>query len=225
MKYVNRRIRRNLQLGIFFVPGLEDAFLLGRVTNERDCAIINLISNFYTHVRITHHIVIPAVRGTRGEDRDQVELAVVVEAINVYRMRQQVPRLGLDLDYRDIVREVGGFFSECRERLQSLGVRPEQIIFDPGIGFGKTLEHNLQLLASLKSFARWERPLLLGVSRKSFIEKISGAKLNERLPASLACATLAIESGAHIIRAHDVKATVQTARMAEAILARKPNAD
>jgi dihydropteroate synthase len=127
--------------------------------------------------------------------------------------------------YRDIVREVGEFFSECRERLQSLGVRPEQIVFDPGIGFGKTLEHNLQLLASLKSFARWERPLLLGVSRKSFIEKISGAKLNERLPASLACATLAIESGAHIIRAHDVKATVQTARMAEAILARKPNAD
>jgi dihydropteroate synthase len=127
--------------------------------------------------------------------------------------------------YRDIVREVGEFFSECRERLQSLGVRPEQIVFDPGIGFGKTLEHNLQLLASLKSFARWERPLLLGVSRKSFIEKISGAKLNERLPASLACATLAIESGAHIIRAHDVKATVQTARMAEAILVRKPNAD
>ena len=127
--------------------------------------------------------------------------------------------------YRDIVREVGGFFSECLEKLQSLGVRPEQIIFDPGIGFGKTLEHNLQLLASLKSFARWERPLLLGVSRKSFIEKISGAKLNERLPASLACATLAIESGAHIIRAHDVKATVQTARMAEAILSQKPNAD
>ena len=127
--------------------------------------------------------------------------------------------------YRDIVREVGEFFSECRERLQSLGVRPEQIVFDPGIGFGKTLEHNLQLLAGLKSFAGWERPLLLGVSRKSFIEKISGAKLNERLPASLACATLAIESGAHIIRAHDVKATVQTARMAEAILARKPNAD
>jgi dihydropteroate synthase len=127
--------------------------------------------------------------------------------------------------YRDIVREVGEFFSECRERLQSLGVRPEQIVFDPGIGFGKTLEHNLQLLASLKSFARWERPLLLGVSRKSFIEKISGAKLNERLPASLACATLAIESGAHIIRAHDVKATVQTARMAEAILSQKPNAD
>ncbi len=127
--------------------------------------------------------------------------------------------------YRDIVREVGEFFSECQERLQSLGVRAEQIVFDPGIGFGKTLEHNLQLLASLKSFALWERPLLLGVSRKSFIEKISGAELNERLPASLACATLAIESGAHIIRAHDVKATVQTARMAEAILARKPNAD
>ena len=62
------------------------------------------------------------------------------------------------------------------------------------------------------------RPLLLGVSRKSFIEKLTGVKLNERLPASLACATLAVESGANIIRAHDVAETVQTVRMAEAIL-------
>jgi dihydropteroate synthase len=127
--------------------------------------------------------------------------------------------------YRNVVRDIGRFFSECLKQLPSLGVAPEQIILDPGIGFGKTLEHNLELLANLKSFARWRRPLLLGVSRKSFLGKISGAGLNERLPASLACATLAIESGARIIRAHDVGATVQAARMAEAILARKPNVD
>ena len=129
------------------------------------------------------------------------------------------------LVYQDVVREVGEFFLERMKKMQSSGITPEQVVFDPGIGFGKTLEHNLQFLASLESFVRLKRPLLLGVSRKSFIEKISGAGLNERLPASLACATLAIESGAHIIRAHDVKATVQAARMAEAVLFQKPHVD
>jgi dihydropteroate synthase len=119
---------------------------------------------------------------------------------------------------KDIVHEVGAFFQERLERLNGCGVSPDQVAFDPGIGFGKTLEHNLQLLANLRSFTKWRRPLLLGVSRKSFIEKLTGAKLNERLPASLACATLAVESGANIIRAHDVAETVQTVRMAEAIL-------
>jgi dihydropteroate synthase len=127
--------------------------------------------------------------------------------------------------YRNVVREVGAFFSESLIQLKARGIAPEQVVFDPGIGFGKTLEHNLQLLKCLRSFLRLKRPLLLGVSRKSFIEKISGAGLNERLPASLACATLAIESGAHIIRAHDVKATAEAARMVEAVLYGKPRFD
>lgn len=121
--------------------------------------------------------------------------------------------------YADVVREVGEFFSE---RLQTLlhetGITADQVVLDPGIGFGKTLDHNLQLLAGLRSFTKWRRPLLLGVSRKSFIEKLTGARLNERLPASLACATLAVESGVQIIRTHDVAETLQAVRMAEAIL-------
>ncbi len=125
--------------------------------------------------------------------------------------------------YENVVREVGDFFSGRLKKLRAAGIAPEQIIFDPGIGFGKTLEHNLQLLANLEIFAKLKRPLLLGVSRKSFIEKISGAKLNERLPASLACATLAVESGVQIIRTHDAAETIQALRMAEAILSRKPN--
>ena len=92
---------------------------------------------------------------------------------------------------------------------------------DPGVGFGKTLEHNLQLLANLHSFTTWQRPLLLGVSRKSFIGKLLGAEVNARLPASLACAILAVESGVQIIRTHDVAETVQAVRMAEAIGTRK----
>jgi dihydropteroate synthase len=121
--------------------------------------------------------------------------------------------------YADVVREVGEFFSERLNTMsRAAGIAAEQVVLDPGIGFGKTLEHNLQLLAGLGSFTKWRRPLLLGVSRKSFIEKLTGAKLNERLPASLACATLAVKSGVNLIRAHDVAETVQAVRMAEAIL-------
>ena len=121
--------------------------------------------------------------------------------------------------YENVVREVGEFFSErLLTLLNETGIAAEEVVLDPGIGFGKTLEHNLQLLAGLRSFTRWRRPLLLGVSRKSFIGKLTGAKLNERLPASLACATLAVAAGVQIIRTHDVAETVQAVRMAEAIL-------
>jgi len=120
-----------------------------------------------------------------------------------------------------IVRTVSAFFSERLRKLKAAGVAPEQVILDPGIGFGKNLEQNLQLLARLRGFQKLRRPLLLGVSRKSFIEKLFGAKVNERLPASLACAILGIEVGVHIIRAHDVAETVQAIRMAETVLAKQ----
>jgi dihydropteroate synthase len=123
--------------------------------------------------------------------------------------------------YADVVREVGDFFRERLQRLNACNVIGEQVVLDPGIGFGKTPAHNLQLLASLRGFTTWQRPLLLGVSRKSFIGKLLGAEVNARLPASLACATLAVESGVQIIRTHDVAETVQAVRMAEAILAGK----
>jgi dihydropteroate synthase len=118
----------------------------------------------------------------------------------------------------DVVREVGEFFSErLITLLNESGIAAEQVVLDPGIGFGKSQPENLQLLSGLRGFTKWRRPLLLGVSRKSFIEKLTGAKLNERLPASLACATLAVKSGVNIIRAHDVAETIQAVRMAEAI--------
>ena len=125
--------------------------------------------------------------------------------------------------YADVVGEISDFFRNRLERLNAGGVKPEQVVLDVGIGFGKTLEHNLQLLAGLGSFTKLQRPLMLGVSRKSFIGKLVGAELPERLPASLACACLAVAAGVQIIRAHDVAETVQAVRMAEAILARQEN--
>lgn len=124
--------------------------------------------------------------------------------------------------YADVTGEVAGFFSGQLERLlHDAGIGKDQIVLDPGIGFGKTAEHNLELLANLRHFARFKRPLLVGVSRKSFLGKIVGAEANRRLPASLTCATLALAEGAQIIRTHDVAETVQALRMAEAVLARK----
>jgi dihydropteroate synthase len=127
--------------------------------------------------------------------------------------------------YTDIVREVDAFFGAKLEELGHWNIAPEQIILDPGIGFGKGLEHNLQLLAGLRSFTKWRRPVLLGVSRKSFIGKLLGAEVAGRAPASLACAVLAVASGAHIIRTHDVVETVQGLRMTEAILAHSEHVD
>jgi dihydropteroate synthase len=135
---------------------------------------------------------------------------------------QGVPQtMQLNPTYSDVVEEVEKFFRERIIRLNDCGVASEQIILDPGIGFGKTAEHNLQLLGALQRFTKLERPLLLGVSRKSFIGKLFGTELAARLPAALACASLAVEAGVQIIRAHEVAETVQALRMTEAMLANR----
>jgi dihydropteroate synthase len=123
--------------------------------------------------------------------------------------------------YADVVREVGEFFCERIRRLSDCGVGREQIILDPGIGFGKTVEHNLQLLAAVRQFTELARPVLIGVSRKSFIGKMLGTELPARLPAALACSSLAVAAGIQIVRTHDVAETVQAIRMTEAILAKR----
>jgi dihydropteroate synthase len=121
--------------------------------------------------------------------------------------------------YADVVREVSEFFSRKIQRLGDCGIGREQVIVDVGIGFGKTLEHNLLLLGTLRSFTKLERPILLGVSRKSFIGKLLGAETPDRMPAALACAALAVEAGVQIVRTHDVAETLQAVRMTEAIMA------
>jgi dihydropteroate synthase len=120
--------------------------------------------------------------------------------------------------YSDVVREVDAFFAERLTQLEARGVRREQVALDPGIGFGKTLEHNLALLRALPRFAQQGRPVLLGVSRKSFLGKLTGAESPaERLPGALACAALAVRAGVQVLRVHDVRETVAATRVAEAI--------
>ena len=119
--------------------------------------------------------------------------------------------------YADVVSEVIEFFVDRLKQVARCGVKPEQIMLDPGIGFGKTVKHNLELLAGRSQFKVHERPLLLGVSRKSFIGKLVGGEVQDRGPGSLACAVWSVLNGVHCIRTHDVAPTCQALRMIEEI--------
>lgn len=124
--------------------------------------------------------------------------------------------------YDDVVQDVAAFFSDRLERLAAAGVRAENVALDVGIGFGKSVEHNLQLLTRLQSFTKWHRPLLLGVSRKSFIPKVSGDPDSaDRLGGSIACACWGVQNGVDIIRTHDVAATRQALRLTETLTSRR----
>jgi dihydropteroate synthase len=120
-----------------------------------------------------------------------------------------------DPHYEDVVQEVSGFFGERILRLEEQGVRREQVLLDPGIGFGKTLAHNLSLLRGFGVISALKRPMLLGVSRKSFIGRLFGAEPDQRIGASVACALWAAEAGVTVFRVHDVAQTVQALRMRE----------
>ena len=120
-------------------------------------------------------------------------------------------------EYTEVVAEVRAFFEERLERFKKAGLNAEQVMFDPGIGFGKTVEHNLALLTGLERFTNMKRPLLVGASRKSFIGRLTEAAVEDRLAGSLACACRAAEAGAAVLRVHDVKETNQALQTWNAI--------
>ncbi len=119
--------------------------------------------------------------------------------------------------YRNVRRDVSSFLTERMRVAEGAGVLPENIILDPGFGFGKSVEHNLQLLASLEQMHLLGHPLLIGVSRKSMLGAITGREVNERLPASLAAATISAMKGASILRVHDVRETVDAVKVVTAV--------
>ncbi|SLM61774.1 MULTISPECIES: dihydropteroate synthase [Dickeya] len=123
--------------------------------------------------------------------------------------------------YDDVVGEVAMFFEHHIERCATAGIARERLLLDPGFGFGKNLQHNYRLLAHLDALHRFGLPLLVGMSRKSMIGQLLGVPPLERIHGSVACAVIAAMQGAHIIRVHDVKATVDAIRVVEATLSEK----
>ena len=120
--------------------------------------------------------------------------------------------------YEDVVDEVKAFLAERIEAAVAAGVDEERIWLDPGIGFGKTLEHNLELLRRLGELRELGRPLVIGTSRKSFIGRVDGSAVDERLGGSIASSVLAAAEGADVLRVHDVAEIAQAMRVSEAIL-------
>lgn len=120
--------------------------------------------------------------------------------------------------YGDVVDEVKAFLAGRVEAAIQSGIAEERIWVDPGIGFGKTLEHNIELLARLGEMRELGRPLVIGSSRKSFIGKIDGSGVDDRIGGSIATATLAAAEGADVLRVHDVAETAQAMRFAAAVL-------
>lgn len=120
--------------------------------------------------------------------------------------------------YQDVISEITSFFQERMTVAQEKGIKAEQIILDPGIGFGKRLEDNLKLINGLDSFLFLGRPLLVGISRKSFIGQVLNLPPEERLEGTIASAIISFLRGASILRVHDPMAISRAIRVAEAIL-------
>ena len=123
-----------------------------------------------------------------------------------------------DPHYDDVVVEVCEFLARQRDACVAAGIARDAIVLDPGLGFGKGLAHNMTLLRELPRFAALMAPLLVGVSRKSFIGRILGRPVDERLYGGLGLAALAVAQGARVIRTHDVAATRDAIGMVSAVL-------
>lgn len=128
------------------------------------------------------------------------------------RSMQEHPRYG------DVAGEVSEFLTRRVEACTKSGIARDRITIDPGFGFGKTAEHNLELLAGLRRLLALELPLTVGLSRKSTLGKLTGRGVDERMPAGVAAAALAVERGAHIVRTHDVGPAVDAIRVAGAVM-------
>jgi dihydropteroate synthase len=140
-------------------------------------------------------------------------------AFIIMHMQGEPRTMQLNPHYDDVVVEVAEFFRQQYARALQSGIDPMAIAFDPGIGFGKTLEHNLKLLGNLESLRVHDRPLVVGVSRKAFLGKIMQSKeMSDRLAPTIALTALLRAQGANILRVHDVKSNVAALRVADAVI-------
>ena len=154
------------------------------------------------------------ITGLRCADMRQVVARHDVPAV-IMHMKGEPKTMQENPSYGDVVSDVKDFLSRRALAAEQSGVR--QVVIDPGIGFGKTVAHNMTLLQRLSEFKELPYPVLIGVSRKSSIGQITGAPVDERLPGTLAATAIAVLNGADVVRVHDVKECRQAVQIAEAI--------
>jgi dihydropteroate synthase len=153
------------------------------------------------------------------DDPEMLPLAATRNApIILMHMQGKPTTMQHQPSYQDVTSEVAGFFVERLQTLRTLGIDAADVLIDPGLGFGKTVEHNLQLLRDLPKLAAIGRPMVVGVSRKSFLAKITGdAESPDRPFGTAAAVAWCATNGAAIVRVHDVKAMSTVVRLTDAI--------
>lgn len=172
---------------------------VARLALEEGASIINDISAF-------------------SMDPEMAGVCAKYRAISVLMHMRGTPKsMQSDTEYKDLAGEVYGYLEARMEYAVSRGVDRDKIILDPGIGFGKSAEGNVELIRNIPHFKRLGRPLLVGASRKSFIGSLTGGGPGDRLAGSLAVAVAAVLKGADVLRVHDVRETKRAVLMAEAI--------
>jgi len=162
-------------------------------------------------------IMVNDVSGLR--DKEMVDLVAREHvAVTIMHMLGEPKTMQENPVYRDVVKDVKDYLRDQMQAAMDAGVAKDSIVIDPGIGFGKTVEHNLELINHVPDLADLGRPVMIGASRKSFIGAITRADVTDRLEGSLAAAVMAVVRGARMLRVHDVKQTLRALKVAEAIL-------
>ena len=159
------------------------------------------------------------VNDVRALQEDGAVAAVADTDVGVCLMHMQgTPQTMQDNpNYVDVVGEVGAFLSERVALCQQAGIASNRLLIDPGFGFGKTRAHNITLIQQLDVLTKLNLPILVGLSRKSVLGQVTGHDVDARLYASVAAAVISVMKGAHIVRVHDVKATVEALKVVAAI--------
>jgi dihydropteroate synthase len=159
------------------------------------------------------------VTALRGDPRMASVIQEAACPVILMHMQGEPKTMQKEPHYEDVVREVRDFLAERAGYAVAAGIRPENVILDPGIGFGKNLQHNLALLRNLDAIVDLGFPVLIGASRKSFMEKITGVQeARDRVSGTVATTVLAYERGATFFRVHDVRANREALAVAEAVL-------
>lgn len=162
--------------------------------------------------------IVNDVTALRGDPRLASVVAEAACPVVLMHMLGEPKTMQQNPYYDDVVREVRGFLAERAEYAEKQGIDAGNVILDPGIGFGKTLEHNLDLIHNLDALVNLGFPVLIGASRKRFLGKITGSETaGERVAATLATTVLAHERGASFFRVHDVRANADALAVAEAV--------